>query len=96
MTELVRIVDVQTILHGVLKLQWDDGYEGLVDLRPILEEGGVFAFLHDDPSAFAGVMLDSSRHRIYWVDPDGDEIDFGADSLRLRAERQAALLKLAS
>ena len=34
------------MIHGVLKIKFDDGYEGVVDLRPLLAKGKVFAWLN--------------------------------------------------
>jgi hypothetical protein len=42
------------------------------------------------------VKLAEYGHAITWLDNDGDEIDFGSDQLRRRAERQAEILRLAS
>ena len=33
-------------------------------------------------------------NRIGWIDDEGNEIDFGADTLRMKAENQAKLQKL--
>ena len=96
MSRLVRMVEVESVLDGVLKIRWEDGHEGLVDLRPVFAEGPAFAFLRANKRPFAAVKLDPTGHRLYWIDPDGGEIDFGSDSLRRRAERQAAILQLAS
>jgi hypothetical protein len=96
MNELPRIATVEPVIYGVLKIVWLDGYVGLVDLRSILESGEAFEPLRSDPEMFELVKADPHGHCIFWDHPDGFEIDFGADSLRLRAERQAALLKLAS
>lgn len=96
MSEIVKMVEVEPVLQGVLKIEWKDGYAGLVDLRPVLAEGAAFAFLREKKRSFAEVQLDPAGHRLYWIDPDGDEVDFGSDSLRRRAERQAAILQLAS
>ena len=34
MKKLPRIVSTEPVIHGVLKIVWSDGYEGVVDLRP--------------------------------------------------------------
>jgi hypothetical protein len=90
---LPRIVSCTPVIHGVLKIAWDDGYEGVVDLRPTIDRGKVFAYLRD-PRNFAKVKVDEYGHSIAWIDDAGDEIDFGADSLREKAENQAKLNKL--
>ncbi len=87
---------VEPILYGVLKITWQDGYEAIVDLRPVIAEGEVFEFLRKSPARFNDVKLEDYGHSIFWLDDDGDEIDFGSDSLRRRAIRQAELLRLAS
>jgi hypothetical protein len=96
MSEIVRIATVEAVLYGVVKLVWLDGYEAIVDLRPVIAEGEMFEFLRKDHARFTAVCLGEAGHSIYWLDDDGDEIDFGADSLRKRAERQAEILRLAS
>lgn len=96
MSEIIRIKSVEPILHGVVKITWLDGYEAIVDLRPVIAEGDIFAFLRDSPERFNAVKLAEFGHAIYWLDDAGDEVDFGADQLRRRAERQAEILRLAS
>jgi hypothetical protein len=56
----------------------------------------MFDFLRKTPARFDELKLEDHGHKIYWLDDQGDEIDFGSDSLRQRAERQAGLLHLAS
>ena len=96
MTEIVGIASVQPILFGVLKMAWCDGFEAVVDLRPVLAEGKVFEFLREAPRRFDDVKLEGHGHYIYWLDSDGDEIELGSDSLRRRAVRQAEILRLVS
>lgn len=95
MSEALRIVAVAPVVHGVLKLVWTDGYEGVVDLRPVIAKGNLFAYL-DDPEHFDRVELGEYGHSIFWLTDAGETIDFGADSLRDRAEKQAALHLIAS
>ena len=42
MKKLSSIVDAEPVIHGVLKVKFDDGYEGVVDLRPLIAKGKVF------------------------------------------------------
>jgi len=91
MTELPRILSVEPVVHGVLKLTWNDGYEGVVDLRGIIARGKVFKPLNN-PDYFRGVRLSDYGHSIYWGEADNEDVDFGADRLREIAEQQAALL----
>jgi hypothetical protein len=96
MTEITPIKLVEPVLYGVVKIQWSDGFAGIVDLRPVLAQGEIFAFLRGTPERFDNVQLAPHGHYIFWLDDEGDEIEFGADSLRQRAERQAEILRLAS
>jgi hypothetical protein len=96
MSDIIRMKSVEAILYGVVKIAWTDGYEAIVDLRPVISEGEMFEFLRRSPDRFNEVRLSEFGHSIYWLDDDNDEIDFGADALRRRAERQAAILRLAS
>ena len=96
MSDIVRTKSAEVVLYGVVKIVWLDGYQGVVDLRPVILEGEMFEFLRRSPDRFDDVKLSEFGHSIYWLDEEGDEIDFGADSLRRRAERQAAILRLAS
>lgn len=96
MSEIPKITQVDAVLYGVLKLTWDDGYSGIVDLRPVLGDGEAFAFLRNDPKAFDGIQRDEFGHCVFWIDPQGRDIDIGSWSLRQRAERQAEILRLAS
>jgi hypothetical protein len=86
----------EPVIFGVVKIVWKDGFAGIVDLRPVLAEGEMFEFLRANPARFDDLKLEDYGHNIFWLDDDNDEIDFGSDSLRRRAERQARLLYLAS
>ena len=96
MSEIIGMAKVEPILHGVLKIHWMDGHVGLVDLRAIFEEGDMFEFMRRTPERFSNVILEDHGHKLFWLDDDGDEIDFGTQSLRDRAERQAEILLVAS
>jgi hypothetical protein len=96
MSEIIRMKSVTPVLYGVVKIVWLDDYEAIVDLRPVISEGEIFSFLRCSPSRFDTVKLSDFGHTIYWLDDENDEIDFGSDSLRRRAERQAEILRLAS
>jgi hypothetical protein len=96
MNEIIRMKTVEPVLYGVLKITWLDGFEAIVDLRPVIADGEVFEFLRKSPERFNDVQLEEYGHSIFWLDDDGDEVDFGSDSLRRRAIRQAEILRLAS
>jgi hypothetical protein len=96
MSEIIRMQSVEPVLFGVVKIVWRDGFEAIVDLRPVIGVGDLFAFLRDTPDRFGTIALDEFGHSIRWIDHEGDEVDFGSDALRRRAERQAEILRLAS
>jgi hypothetical protein len=94
MTEIPRIMAAEPVIPGVLKIQWDDGYAGIVDLRPVIARGRIFTYLQK-PENFEKLKIGEYGHGIVWVNDEGEEIDFGADSLRQRAEKQAELHRVA-
>lgn len=96
MTRLVLLKLVEPVIDGVLKLEWNDGFAAVVDVRSLIADGDMFAFLRNDPKRFATVALGELGHAVFWLDEAGDEVGFSSNSLRERAERQAAILQLAS
>ena len=95
MNDVMHIKAVEPVIHDVLKIVWSDGYEGVVDLRPVIAKGRIFSYL-EDPRHFREVRIDEYGHSISWTNEHGEQIDFGADSLRAKAEKQAALIAMAS
>lgn len=93
MKKLPRITSAQPVIHGVLKLVFDDGYEGVIDLRPLIASGGVFEWLRNAEN-FSKLAVEEYGHSISWIDDTGYEIDLGADSLRRDCERQAKIHNL--
>ncbi len=94
--KLPRIVSAAPVIHGVLKITWDDGYTGLVDMRPVMARGKVFAPLQD-PAMFDMVRVSEFGHSIEWPAEEGrPQLDFASNTLREKAEKQAALIALAS
>jgi Protein of unknown function (DUF2442) len=93
MKALPRIASAEPVIHGVLKIVWFDGYEGVVDLRPVIDRGRIFKHLQD-PKNFKKLTVAEYGHSIGWINDKGEEIDFSADNLRLKAENQAKLHKL--
>ena len=96
MTDIIAMSSAEPVIFGVVKMVWKHGFTGIVDLRPLLAKGEMFEFLRANPARFDDLKLEDHGHKIFWLDDQGDEIDFGSDSLRQRAERQAGLLHLAS
>src|SRR5258708_21281858 len=90
-TEIARIVSAEPVIHGVLKIEWNDGYAGIVDLRPVISRGTIFTYL-ENPENFQSFRIGEYGHALVWTNERGEEIDFGAYSLRQRAEKQAQIL----
>ena len=93
MKTLPHIVLAEPVIHGVLKVAFDDGFEGVVDLRPLIAKGKIFAWL-EAPAHFAAFEVDENGHSVAWTDASGYIIDLSADSLRRDAERQAEVHRL--
>jgi hypothetical protein len=91
MSDILTIEKAESVLHGVLKITWNDGYEGLVDLRGIMAEGQIYEHIRT-PDNFTRVRVEGYGHSIYWGEEGHEEVDFGCDGLREMAEEQAALL----
>ena len=96
MTDIVAMQSVEPVIFGVVKIIWKDGFAGVVDLRPLLARARCSNFSGRNPARFDALKLEDHGQKLFWVDDEGDEIDFGSDSLRQRAEREAGILHLAS
>jgi uncharacterized protein DUF2442 len=94
MTEIARIVSAEPVIQGVLKIEWNDGYVGVVDLRPVIARGKIFTYLQNSDN-FRKFRVGEYGHAIVWTNDKGEDIDFGAGSLRQRAEKQAELHRVA-
>lgn len=88
MSAQAKIVACTVQRHGVLQVTWDDGYQGPVDLHCTMERGGVYGFL-TDATAFGRVAIAEDGQSLVWIDPDGDRIGFGSETLRARASKRA-------
>ena len=68
------------MIYGVVKLVFnEDGYEGVVELRPVIADGVIFQHLRREPSNFDKMAVSEYGHSIFRIDDTGYEIDFGAD-----------------
>ena len=76
MRRILRITGAEAVLPGVLKLTWNDGYEGVVDLRGVIADGEIFEHIRD-PENFKKVRVEGYGHSIYWGEEGNDEVDFG-------------------
>jgi Protein of unknown function (DUF2442) len=91
MRQVLRITGAEAVVPGVLKVTWNDGYEGVVDLRGVIADGEIFEHIRE-PENFKKVRVEGYGHSIYWGEEGNEEVDFGCDRLREMAEEQAALL----
>lgn len=62
-----------------LRLRFADGVEGVADLSDLVAAGGVFASLAARPETLA---VAQGGRAVAWADPDGEEADMDADTLR--------------
>ena len=69
---LKDIVAVQPLEHYRLLLRFEDGAEGVVDVRQLVRFSGVFASL-SDPKEFASVQVNAELGTIFW--PCGADLD---------------------
>lgn len=87
MTELHTIIWVKPLEVGRLQVFFDDGLQPIIDLSPMLVQGGVFEPLRD-PARFAAVEIADEGHALVWHAPSGiedDDIDLSANALYLTA-----------
>lgn len=81
-----RIVQIETPRFPVIRLTFDDGLVGEVDLRQYIDRGPYFAPLSDEVF-FRSVTIGMGGRSFGWrLDSIGNEIDFGADSARAEIE----------
>jgi len=69
---LVDIVSVQVAGKLKLRLEFEDGTIGTVDLRKIIRFTGIFEALKDEEQ-FAQVKVDEELGVVYW--PNGADLD---------------------
>jgi hypothetical protein len=95
-TEIQRMKTADPVLYGVIKIEWLDGFVGLVDIRNVLTTMAMFEFLRNDKQRFNQMQMEEFGHKLFWLDDEGDVVDLGSAALRERAERQSEILRLAS
>ncbi len=77
---LKDVVSAKVIADYRINLRFDDGVEGVLDLKPHLTFRGVFEPLRD-PSYFAMVRVDPELGTVVW--PNGADLDLSVLYLRL-------------
>jgi hypothetical protein len=77
---------VETVKYPVLRLVFEDGLTGEIDLGNKIAVGGPFAPLRD-PEYFKQVAVAEGGHSFGWnLEAIGHEIDFCADAARIDIE----------
>jgi hypothetical protein len=85
---LRTIRSAEPLPESRIRLVWGDGAESVIDLKPLLAKGGVFAFLRD-AAAFDAMKVGARGRTLLWHDPEGEEIDLCADALWRMAQEGA-------
>jgi hypothetical protein len=69
---LVSVIGVEVLEPYRLRLEFDNGSAGEVDIAAFVPFTGLFAALRD-PRVFAAVRVDAELHTIVW--PNGADLD---------------------
>jgi hypothetical protein len=80
-----EIQTVDVLPNFRLRLTYTDGYSGELDFWPYIEWGEAVAPLKN-PALFSTAHVGSRGRSLEWIGPDGIEIDFCADALRMDLE----------
>ena len=84
--KLARVTTVEAVRYPVLRVVFDDGFAGEIDLSDSIAEGEIFAPLKD-PDYFRQVAIAQGGRSFGWnLDEVGEEIDLCADSARIDIE----------
>ena len=83
-----RIAAVEALDYPTLRITFDDGVAGILDLSDLITDGPVFAPLKDE-ACFRAVAVGEHGRTFGWnLDIEGQEIDFCSDAARIRIETQ--------
>ena len=86
--KLHRVASVETLGYPTLKVTFDDGIEGVLDLSESIADRAAFAPLKDE-AYFRTVMLSEDGRTFGWnLDDVGHEIDLCPDATRIQIETQ--------
>ncbi len=77
---LFRVVAVQAVGPTSLRVSFDDGVSGELDMDTYLQWDGVFAALKADPTLFAQVFADPESGTVAWP----GNIDIDSEALHAR------------
>ena len=84
------IASVEPVMFGVLRVVFDDGYEGILDLRSAMGRG-IWQNVRTRQDFFE-VELEQFGSHLSWPKGDG-ATELPADGVRLTCERQETLLR---
>jgi hypothetical protein len=87
MADILRITAADLVVHGVLKLAWNDGDKGIVDLRNLIADGDIFEHTRSLEN-FKKVRVASHGQSIYWGEEGQEKVNFESDRLRKIANEQ--------
>jgi hypothetical protein len=79
---LTRITEAEALPGYRLRLRYEDGAAGVVDMSATLAKGGAFAALAG--ARFSTFTIADGGRAVCWLDDAGNEVDFDVDALRLR------------
>jgi hypothetical protein len=83
-----RITAVEALDYPTLRVTFDDGLNGILDLSDQIADGPVFAPLKDE-TYFRTVAVGAHGWTFGWnLNEEGHEIDFCPDATRIRIETQ--------
>ena len=81
-----RITSVAPLDGRKLRISFDDGLSGVLDLSDRIEHGPIFASLQDD-TVFRTVAVGEGGHTFGWnLNELGNEIDLCPDAARIEIE----------
>jgi hypothetical protein len=84
-----KVRQVEAVRYPVLRITFEDGISGEIDLADQIERSHLFAPLRD-ASCFAQVALADGGRRFGWrLDEPGCEIDLDPDAARIAIETEA-------
>jgi Protein of unknown function (DUF2442) len=93
---LPKIRAIKAMSRHRLQITWDDNKISNFDMSDTISEGNAFSALRDQ-DLFATARIGERRRTIEWpdpLDPSRVLVDYCADSLREKAERQGVLQEL--
>ena len=85
------IVSVEPLMFGVIRLLFDDGYEAVLDLRPLMQRR-IWKDISTKDDFFAVEIAEHGDH-ISWP-AGGGLAELPADGLRRECERQQKMISL--